>query len=218
LLPGASYQIRVRTQCSSNGSVLSGWSNIQTVAISPNAFSCQAPTGVNATPTSTTVGVVSWSSVSNALGYQFRYRPLGSTTWTLIVINGGATTTIVLTPLQPNTAYEYQVRAKCSNTPKLFSSYSPVSTFATPLMRIQESGSPAFAVYPNPTSGSLVCKAGALSGQLTVRDAIGRHVTSVRVLANESVIVNDLPTGVLVGEWLDEKGGASIERIVVIRP
>ncbi|QLH47091.1 MAG: fibronectin type III domain-containing protein [Bacteroidota bacterium] len=98
-----------------------------TFSASDTMGQCAFPTGISASPTSTTV-TVSWTAAPNAAYYQVRYRiktPTGS--W----MNGtSSTTSKTFTGLNDLTTYEYQVQTIC-NSPAGSSSYSPIQEFTT---------------------------------------------------------------------------------------
>ena len=150
LLPGTTYQYRVRTQCSLDGSVISGWTPIQTFT---TLGSCTGPTGLGATPTSTSA-FISWTAGTDVYKYRLRYREQGSLTWTPLVI-GGALTTKNITGLTANTTYEYQMRSQCNAQATDFSPYTAIETFTT-AMRLGESENDLVALYPNPNSGAFM--------------------------------------------------------------
>jgi hypothetical protein len=146
--------------------------------------------------------------------YQFRYRPAGTATWTLSIVSGAATTTI-LNGLQPGTTYEYQMRAKCSNTPLTWSTYTPLQTFAMPLRTGQEEA-PGFVLYPNPSDG-LVNVSVSGNGTLTVLDVVGRKITRREILNQRVLTLTNLPEGMLTFRFVNANGLVQRGQIVVIR-
>ena len=90
-----------------------------------NTCACSAPTDMTFTNISGSSIQIDWSSVSTAVGYDVRYRPSGTTTWTVANTN---TNLIMINNLTPTTTYEFQIRADCGNrdTP-----YATIETHTT---------------------------------------------------------------------------------------
>lgn len=57
---------------------------------------------------------VTWVNVLNNNGYQFKYRKIGTSSWSTINVNQNQTS-ITLTSLLPQTGYEFEFRVKCAN-------------------------------------------------------------------------------------------------------
>jgi len=75
--------------------------------------------------TSTSVNV-SWPAVSGGGSYHLRYRVVGTTAWNSA---SGISTSMVLSGLQPNTTYEYQVRVVCG--PGQYGPWNSLNYFTT---------------------------------------------------------------------------------------
>ncbi len=71
---------------------------------------CNPPTGLNATNITTNSATLSWSTITNATGYNVRLRVLGTSTWTTATTNG---TTYAAGNLLSKTTYEFQVQTIC---------------------------------------------------------------------------------------------------------
>jgi hypothetical protein len=214
LTANTTYQVKVRSQCSSNGSVLSPWSNTVTFT-TPGASNCIYPDNVTATPTSNTSSTINWTPVTNAAGYQLRYKETSATSWNLAIINSGTASTYNLTNLQPNTTYKYQLRTKCSVNPLTWSSFSPIQTFATPL-RIEESDQlESVRLYPNPSTGHATFDANGFVGVLSVYDAVGKLVRAENV--SRIVDLTDLPIGLVTWRFVSSNGSVRVGTLVVVR-
>lgn len=154
LSPNTLYKVQVRSQCSTNGSILSSWSSpVYFTTLTSIAIVCIPPTNPSATATSNSTATINWNGVTGANGYQLRYRMQGTPTWTPVVINNGLATSTNLTSLQPNTTYQYQLRTKCSTNPLTWSNYSAIQIFSTPLRLGENETAIDVDVYPNPSSG-----------------------------------------------------------------
>ena len=136
LLPSTNYQVRIRTQCSQNGSVLSQFSPIASfTTLNSQGIQCLPPSIINPVGTTNTTATINWNAAAGAVQYNIRYRTTGTTAWTALVINGTQTTTTIQN-LIPGTAYEYQIRTKCNSNPDEFSPYSAILSFSTTLVGV----------------------------------------------------------------------------------
>ena len=197
------YQVRVRTQCSPSD--LSAWSAPVYVTTAGGVVSpCVAPANATAEGTPNNTANVSWSSVPNANGYRIRFREVGATAWTPIVIPSGADSTFIITDLAAGTTYEYQIRTKCTVNPNTWSAFSPVATFSTPL-RLGESDRATVKVFPNPSNGLVNMNVND-NGTLIVFDAIGREVTRREALNQSTLTLTDLPAGLLTFYFIRSNG------------
>jgi hypothetical protein len=93
-----------------------------------NSSSCTAtvPTGLAASGITTTGATLSWNAVTNAT-YDVQYRT-GTGAWTTVAMS---TTSTTLSGLTPNTAYEAQVRSKCTSTTSAWSASVNFTTLNT---------------------------------------------------------------------------------------
>lgn len=96
-----------------------------TVSFSSAPAACAAPTGLSASNVSTTSATLSWAAVSEAVSYNVRFRPTGTSTWTTGSVTG---TSASATGLTAGTTYEYQVSTVCSGGS---SAYTASATFTT---------------------------------------------------------------------------------------
>ena len=77
-----------------------------------NTCECSAPTDMVFSDVTATEIQIDWSAVNTAVGYEVRYRESGTSSWAM---NSATTNMIVISGLQPNTSYDFQIRADCSN-------------------------------------------------------------------------------------------------------
>ena len=215
LTANTTYQVKVRSQCSTNGSILSPWSNAVTFT-TQGATDCIYPTNLTAAPTSNSTATVSWTPVTNAAGYQIRYKQNGATAWNPIVVNNGSASSYDLTSLSPNTVYEYQVRTKCSVNPNTFSNYSPIQQFTT-LLRLGENELPInVQLYPNPSNGDVTFNSNGLVGTLEIFDAVGKLILHQPV-SNSQTTLTKLPNGFLTYRFVAANGTSFNGKIVVAK-
>lgn len=76
-----------------------------------NTCVCSAPTDMVFTDISFSSLQIDWTTVSTAIGYEVRYREIGTSTW---AIESTPTNMVTLNGLQLGTAYEFQIRADCN--------------------------------------------------------------------------------------------------------
>jgi hypothetical protein len=130
LIPGASYQIRFRTQCPS------GYTNFGTIQVfvMPLALPVsQSPQSLSSVVLNAETVKLFWTNIGNAIGYNVRYREFSSTgayiSKTVISDNQ-----LTLDSLLPNTKYKWQVRSLCTDSTggSSWTGFSsPISDFTT---------------------------------------------------------------------------------------
>lgn len=212
LSPNTLYQVRVRTQCDAGGTTLSGWSTPIYVTTSGGVVTpCAAPSNVTADNN----GMIEWDAVAGANGYRIRYRELGNTTWTPIVIPNGLDTAYAISGLTAGTTYEYQIRTRCTVAPTTWSTFTSIATFSTPL-RLGENDVTFVNVYPNPSNGLVNVNVKG-NGTLIVFDAIGREVVREDVVNQHTLMLTDLPEGMLTYHFTNTNGLVERGSFVVIR-
>lgn len=121
LTPSTDYVMNMRTSCSTETSP-AGTFNWTTTG---GGATCDVPGGLSSTGVTMTEATISWSAVTGADSFNYRYRTNGSGTWTEANTTG---TSAPLSGLTANTEYEYQVQTLCTDAT---SDYSASSTFTT---------------------------------------------------------------------------------------
>ncbi|MEQ8685278.1 MAG: fibronectin type III domain-containing protein [Imperialibacter sp.] len=163
LATGMPYQVRVRTLCSGDNSLVSPYSSILEFSTTGSA-ACDIPTNLTASGVEQTTANLSWGASNGALGYEVLYRKQGDIIWTAAI---SATESVTLTGLTSLTIYQWKVRTICSGDNSLRSQFSSVSTFQTiaePGARVAEEDDTEIAmgleevlaafelvIYPNPS-------------------------------------------------------------------
>jgi hypothetical protein len=87
---------------------------------------CATSGGLAVSSVTQTSAAVSWTAVSGIVGYNVRYKPAASVTWTTIAVSANSTS---LSGLTPGTAYEVQVQNNCGGL--LFGTWSASVYFTT---------------------------------------------------------------------------------------
>lgn len=120
------YEFQVKAECGqSNSSSFSASYNFTT--LSPP---CIVPSGLGVSAVSSNSCVLDWNSLAGVGSYTYRYRNVGSSTWTTA---NTTTNTVALSGLAAATNYEFQVQSDCGNsTTSAFSASSNFLTQAAP--------------------------------------------------------------------------------------
>ncbi len=97
----------------------------------------------------------------------------------------------MLTGLQENTTYQYQVRTKCAVDPKVFSNYSPVAAFGTTMRMGEDNEASQVLLYPNPTGGNVTLRIPNGMPQtftINVYNGLGQLVHSLPNVSTEPLV------------------------------
>lgn len=142
LLPCTAYEVQVQSFCTDGAA---SWSPLVTLSTTGCA-TCDVPTGLVSTVLSPVKVNLSWSAVLGATKYKISYRPSTGGAW----INTNATATSKnISGLTPGTTYQWKVKTVCG---ALFSAFSPINVFTTPLKEAREiTTTPSVLIYPNPS-------------------------------------------------------------------
>ncbi len=160
LAASTAYDVQVRSKCTSTTSAFSASVNFTTGSVS----TCTAivPTGLSTLAITSSSATLSWSAVTGA-SYDVQYRAIGAATWT--VMSSLTSPTASLTGLTAGTAYEAQVRSKCTSTT---SAYSASVNFTTTTVGITYCASKGNSVTDeyinNVTLGTINNLSGANAG------------------------------------------------------
>jgi hypothetical protein len=121
LTPGSSYDVRIRTRCSS---VNSDYTTPLTFPTQADA-ACAAPTGLAVTNITANAARLSWNAVAGATQYEVNYRLIGAVEWIERLVTG---TVDNLTNLQAGSRYEFRVAAICGTVNGAFPNPIPFQT------------------------------------------------------------------------------------------
>ncbi len=122
-----------------------------------------------------------WIGINEALSYKIRYKPTGTSEWTITKSKDNHKTII---GLSPSTEYTWQVKSFCDIQPVVSSDWSEKQFFTTDELRFSESTiyENVFQVYPNPVSQSAVISfsiSEASSVMIELMDVNGRSVSVI---------------------------------------
>ncbi|MEM9888707.1 MAG: fibronectin type III domain-containing protein [Bacteroidota bacterium] len=137
--------------------------------------SCETPTDLLSNNIQDRTADISWSAIVEAVDYTVQLRSLGRTRWNT---RTSPTNFGVAQPLQPNTTYEWRVRANCADSS---SEYSDIATFTTSsnantIEDRTEVVSLALhaRVFPSPASNWLYIEANQNIERIRILDIAGR--------------------------------------------
>lgn len=145
LEPSTTYVYQIRSVCDPG---LSAWSNDTLTTLQ----GCARPQQINIAATTATTATITWEAVTDASKYRLRFRKVGTSAWTSLVIPS-ASTTKTITGLTPNTAYEFQMRTQCI-TNNEFSLFTSSNGFLTSARMAEDELLHDITLFPNPTSGN----------------------------------------------------------------
>jgi Metallo-peptidase family M12/Secretion system C-terminal sorting domain/Fibronectin type III domain len=146
LNPTTTYEYEVQSVCS-NGATNCPFSTTSTFTTTAVPTCCGTPSGfiINTTFNGVTI---SWTPVSGATSYKFRYRQVGVSG---TAINSMTTaTSVTLSSLLPGTTYEFQVQSVCGN----FATDCPYSTIGTFTTNAAPACCGTPSVFTSPTLGT----------------------------------------------------------------
>ncbi|TDH20683.1 T9SS type A sorting domain-containing protein [Segetibacter sp. 3557_3] len=126
LLPGTTYDYRVRSTCSA------GTSSYTQARFTTTGVACASPTGLTSSAITETSATVAWTASSGANSYAVDYKTTSSLSWLAATANT-TTPSVNLTGLNAGTSYDWRVRANCiggssSNVQAQFTTPAPPST------------------------------------------------------------------------------------------
>ncbi len=178
------------------------------------ASECPSPTSLSTVDVAPTAAKLKWDAVSDAIGYQIRYKSPGISDWTITHSTNNQKT---ITGLTPNTQYVWKVKAVCSKSPISESESFVESRFITPLLK-SEGGmfadeSLIAEVYPNPVQNELSIKISIPASDVTifVFDMQGKMIDLPTNIQNTQAQINTtaLPYGFYTLQITDNKTGMS---------
>ena len=155
MLPGTSYDWRVRANCASGSS---GYAQTSFSTMS-QVTSCAAPSGLSTSNITISSSTANWSAVSGAISYNVDYKLSASSSW-INIANGTTSLSWELLGMAASTSYDWRVRANCASgnsdyVQTTFSTLSQAASCVAPT-GLSTSGITATAATANwaPVSGA----------------------------------------------------------------
>ncbi|MGI9544765.1 MAG: fibronectin type III domain-containing protein, partial [Cyclobacteriaceae bacterium] len=126
LTEGTEYQVRVRSICSEDGMLKSGFSSSQKFTTT-GELACQAPADLEVLNITETEAEVNWDAGAGAVKYNVFYK-YSKTPWQKMFVTDLG---VSLTDLFPGTTYKIKVRSICSENNAIKSQFSETVSFTT---------------------------------------------------------------------------------------
>lgn len=214
LVASTNYQWQVKANCSN-------WSVTATFSTSAagGGGSCNAPVNLLNNTVGSNYASISWNPVYGATNYTLQIKLANSNNW--FTLGAVSVTSVVVSGLQPNTAYHWRVKASCSDYSgeKLLTTSSNFGgsgseNLSQPTL-VDNDAVQSLAVFPNPARELLnIQYLGELTadGQILVSDATGRVVLD-RVF-QPMLDVSTLAPGVYFLSIMDAGRRVATERFV----
>jgi len=155
LTTGTTYEVQVRTICTSGNSNYSA----SVMFTTSGGASCGVPTGLSAGSITNNSANITWAAVSGATTYDLRYKLTPSGTWSTFNTTG---TSVNLTSLAANTSYDVSVRANCASGSSAYSSTVSFTTTGGSTCNV-----PTGLAASNITSTTVTISWTAVSGAVT---------------------------------------------------
>ena len=137
--------------------------NFQTIFGNGGTPTCPAPASPTFSNINTTSATATWTAVSGANGYLYRYKPLTATTFTEINVT---TNNYTMTGLAPATTYVAEVQATCSGGNSLSSGQATFTTASEPGTCLTPAGLTIKNIKFNSATASWNAVSGATSYEL----------------------------------------------------
>jgi hypothetical protein len=239
LSTGMPYQIRVRTICTADQSLVSAYSTIEEFTTTGES-ACQVPSGLQTLSVDVSSATITWLAATGSIGYEILYRKVGELIWSSLVSSGN---TVSITGLSSGTKYDWKVRTQCAIDKSLMSQYSEVSSFTT-IIQTNSSGSGRYGqdvsaapipdkestgmnldIYPNPFSEQVnirVTPSHTSVYELAIYNMTGQKVE--RVFEGElkagnqtafSWVAHDQPSGIYVFKMVSKDGKEIIRKMIL---
>ncbi len=155
---------------------------------------CNVPGSVGASSVSQTGFTISWSAVSGAATYDVRYKAASSSTW---INSSTAATSLAVTGLTANTAYQFEVRSNCgSGNVSAYSATGSVTTAPAPV--------PYCASKGNSVSGEWIANVtiGSINNTTTGNAGYGNFTAKSTSAASGASVSFSLKPGFPTGGFL----------------
>lgn len=155
-----------------------------------------------------------WVDDSCSVKHKVRYRVVGATTWVTKTTVDSLVSSVTVTNLVPNTAYEYQSRTDCNASGTFNSGWGTSVNFSTPL-RLGNELITDINIYPNPSADNIYVEC-PTDGILTIYDVLGSQISSVKVQSQSIQTISDLAPGFYVVRFIDNETGVMFNNKVEI--
>lgn len=182
------YEFMVQAICSATAGDTSSWTTISTFTTSP-ILNCACPTLLTASNISTSGAELSWTNGGTETSWNIRFKKATSA----IYSSASAITQkpFILSGLQINSAYVWNIQANCSATPGDTSCWSEQGTFNTLNdVSISENNKNDFSIYSSNQTINIINNNNATIKEVIVYDLLGQEVNRFSINSNENVLIN----------------------------
>ncbi len=165
-----------------------------------NAEICNAPTALVVSAINAAGASLSWTNGGTETAWNIRYKKVVDATYTNV--NNTTTKPYVLTGLQANTAYVWNVQAICSAS--LNSAWSADNTFTT-TVGVEENSLNGLSVYSYNKQVNVINNGNILVKAVVIYDMLGQEVGTYAINSTDNVLINsDLTIGNYVVKVITE--------------
>ena len=203
LTANTAYQVRVQATCGANET--SNWTTASFTTLAEEQEECPAPTNFRTEEITKNSVTLAWNQAAGtATEWEINYKTEAAATWTNITVT---TNPYTITDLTPETAYQAQIIAHCTNG--VNSDASEIITFTTLPDGINNYVlDNSTSLYPNPTTGLFtISNEQCAMNTVNVYDVYGKLLLSVEVNGNVATIdATSLSAGVYFAKVETEKG------------
>ena len=170
--PNTAYDFQVRARGDGSPYSYTYGSPSTSVPRTTGSPTAPAPTGLRATASTETSVSLSWNAVTDAHYYKVEYRRSSSSSWLHAGYTSGTSRTV--SRLDPNTAYDFQVRARGDGSPYSY-------TYGSPSTSVPRATNVCSTAPPPPAPQNLTGASGPGRGEAslnwdTVAEATGYKV------------------------------------------
>lgn len=181
--------------------------------VPPTAGTCNVPSGLSASSITTTTATLNWAAVSGANNYSVQYKATSSATW----IAGSATgTSLAVSGLTANTAYEFQVRANCTTSSSAYSTSSNFTTSAAACTDVYEANNSRAKAKSIPVNTNITAKITTATDKDWFIFSTVAGSTNIKVVLDQLPLDYDLTLYNSSGSQLaiSQLGGTTTETII----
>lgn len=188
LSDASQYEFRVYAICSATLSDSSDWSAIATFTTLPT-LNCACPTQLTASNITTSGAELSWTNGGTETSWNIRFKKATSSIYSSA--SAISQKPFILSGLQINSAYVWNIQANCSATPGDTSCWSEEGTFNTLNdVSISENEKIDFSIYSSNQTINVINNNSVTIKEVIVYDLLGQEVNRFSINSNENVLIN----------------------------
>jgi hypothetical protein len=185
---GTTYEFIVQSLCSATAGDTSSWTLVSTFTTLP-ILNCTCPTLLTAANISTTGAELSWTNGGTETSWNIRFKKATST----IYSTASAITQkpFILSGLQINSAYVWNIQANCSATPGDTSCWSEQGTFNSLTdVGISENSTADFSIFSDNQTINILNSNNELIKTVIIFDLLGQEINRFPINSSDNVLIN----------------------------